>query len=61
MAYARVRSRHKARACEGCPELGTDGVCSGFQLQAAAMRAYDERCAGLLGADVFVPPIPGGR
>lgn len=61
VAYARARSGRKARACDGCPELGTDGVCSGFQLQAAAMRAYDVRCAALLGAGGSVPPIPGGR
>jgi hypothetical protein len=61
VVYARARSRRKARACEGCPELATAGVCSGFQLQAVAMRAYDERCAAELGASGFVPTLPGRR
>ena len=37
------------------------GVCSGFQRQAVAMRAYDERCAAELGASGFVPPLPSRR
>lgn len=61
VAYARARSGIKARACDGCPELGAECVCSGFRLQAAAMRAYDERCTAELGARGFVPTLPGRR
>jgi hypothetical protein len=31
----------KLRACDGCPELGREEICSGFCRQAARVRAYE--------------------
>ena len=39
--FARVRARVQARACDGCPELGAAGVCSGYALQAQCVRALE--------------------
>jgi hypothetical protein len=39
-AFARARRRVKARDCDGCPELGRPGVCSGYARQADAVRGY---------------------
>ena len=33
--------RAKRNACEGCPELGTGDVCSGFRHQLPHIRAYE--------------------
>lgn len=38
--YFRLRENRKRNLCHGCPELGTGKVCSGYQRQAAAIRAY---------------------
>lgn len=40
-AFVPVRARLQARACEACPELGAGGVCSGYALQAACVRAIE--------------------
>lgn len=36
--YRQARRQVQARRCDGCPELGR-GICSGYALQAQAMRA----------------------
>lgn len=44
VAYAVIRRQRMARrttACDGCPELGRGGVCSGFAPQAQASRRLD--------------------
>jgi hypothetical protein len=41
--YARQRRLIRAHACDGCPELGVAGICSGYVLQAACMRAAEQR------------------
>jgi hypothetical protein len=38
--FARSRRRVKAHDCDGCPELGCPGVCSGYAQQAQAIRGY---------------------
>lgn len=57
--FARVRARLQARACDGCPELGAGGVCSGYALQAACVRALEAQ----IERDLAVPlagegPLP---
>lgn len=42
LAYARARRQARPHICAGCPELGQPGVCSGYALQAQALRAYEE-------------------
>ena len=46
--YSRVRSAGKPRKCEGCPEFANGGVCSGYQKQTAALRAYEEAATELV-------------
>lgn len=36
-----ARAKAKATACDGCPELESTTVCSGFAQQAVALRAYE--------------------
>lgn len=38
--FARFRRRVKTHDCDGCPELGCPGVCSGYAQQAQAIRGY---------------------
>jgi hypothetical protein len=40
-AFVPLRARLQARACDGCPELGAGGVCSGYALHAASVRAIE--------------------
>lgn len=57
--FARVRRRVQARACDGCPELGRVGVCSGYALQASCLRALEARLERDLGAPLAgAGPLP---
>jgi hypothetical protein len=47
--YVPVRARVQARACDGCPEFGAAGVCSGYALQAACVRSLEARIERDLG------------
>jgi len=38
--FTRTRQQVKAHDCDGCPELGYPGVCSGYARQAEAIRGY---------------------
>ena len=40
--YVAQRRRRLRRACDGCPELGAGEICSGFSLQAACARRFEE-------------------
>ena len=35
------RAASKATACDGCPELQEEGICSGYAQQAVSLRAYE--------------------
>lgn len=39
--YINRRKVRKAEACEGCAELTSGGVCSGFELQAEKLRELE--------------------
>jgi len=41
------RAKSKATACNGCPELHADGICSGFAQQAVSLRAYERDASEL--------------
>ena len=43
IGYAWRRARQVVERCDGCPELDSQGVCSGFRPQAEAWRAHEER------------------
>ena len=47
-AYFQTRKRRRLRACEGCPELDGERVCSGFSLQVARIRCYEEAATDLV-------------
>ena len=47
--FVRARTRVAARSCDGCPELGKRGVCSGYALQVACMRAFEREVEAELG------------
>lgn len=36
-----ARAKAKATACDGCPELDIEGICSGYAQQAVSLRAYE--------------------
>jgi hypothetical protein len=55
--YVRVRAKLKREACEGCPELGAPGVCSGYARQAEAVRAWRDRVEEELNREGAPPPI----
>jgi hypothetical protein len=50
--YSRARAQLAVQRCEGCPELGRRGVCSGFALQAACARALEADLEARLGASL---------
>lgn len=43
----RARAKAKAKACEGCPELELDRVCSGYSQQLVSLRAYERQASEL--------------
>lgn len=45
LVYSRVRRRQRAHMCDGCPELGAGGVCSGYAVQAQHIRRYEDAMA----------------
>ena len=47
--FARSRRSIQARSCDGCPELGARGVCSGYALQAACIRSLEAQIEEDLG------------
>jgi len=52
--YATSLHAYKAQkhhACDGCPELGRDQVCSGFRRQVVLIRAYERAADRYLGYD----------
>ncbi len=57
--YRKKRGAKKSHACDGCPELrsGQAHVCSGYQMQAARLRRYEEEATALLMSGQFVPDV----
>lgn len=41
------RAAAKATACDGCPELTSEGICSGYAQQAVSLRAYERDASEL--------------
>lgn len=41
--YLTLRRRRRMQSCAGCPELGGQRICSGFQFQAECLRAYEQK------------------
>jgi hypothetical protein len=54
--YFRAREGRKALACDGCAEIGSGRVCSGFAEQAAHLRDYEREATELVVASGYVPP-----
>ncbi len=52
LVFSRVRRRHRTHACDGCPELGRRGVCSGFRRQAVHVRAYEDLLTRRIAPDI---------
>ena len=50
-----ARAQAKAHACDGCPELDGQVICSGFAQQAVALRAYEQQ-ASELAMRTYRPP-----
>lgn len=42
-----ARANAKASACDGCPELHAEGICSGYSQQAVSLRAYEHAASEL--------------
>ena len=42
------RAKRKLHDCDGCPELKSESICSGFQAQAQASRLYEEQASTLV-------------
>lgn len=53
--YFRLRKIRKLCECDGCPELGSGDICSGFALQAGHVRRYESEATDLLLHSGFVP------
>ncbi|MFC1653116.1 hypothetical protein ACFL3F_05290 [Planctomycetota bacterium] len=46
--YFKMRQRRRALACNDCPEYKQSGICTGCQIQAEAVRAYEAEATQLL-------------
>ncbi len=46
--YFYQRKMRKLHACDGCPELNSSKICSGFEQQAAAIRLYEIEATDLI-------------
>jgi len=55
--YFRVRGGRKSSACDGCPELGCDGFCSGYQLQADLIRKFEDEASTLASLTMTELPV----
>jgi hypothetical protein len=49
-AYFKLRKRRKLKECDGCPELGQQGICSGFERQADHARRFERGATDLVTA-----------
>lgn len=56
--YFRLRHARRLAACNGCPELNGDGVCSGFARQAESVRTYERKATEMLYRST---PLPSRR
>ncbi len=52
VVFSRVRRRQRVHMCDGCPELGADGVCSGYAVQAGYLRRYEDAMAARVGPSI---------
>lgn len=55
--YKRIRGRRRERTCNGCPQLTGDNICTGYALQAASARRYEEQATAFLLATGYVPAV----
>ena len=55
-AFGWKRPSLRARACEGCEELGRSAVCSGYTHQASCIRRYEEAMSRVLEVRISAPP-----
>ena len=46
VGYAKLRAPDRLHKCASCPELGA-GICSGYSVQAEAVRAWEDRASEL--------------
>lgn len=53
--YFKLRRTRKLRECDGCLELGSGEICSGFAYQAGHVRRFESEAADLLSNSGFVP------
>ena len=51
-AYSRLRLKHRAAACQTCPELNQGRICSGYRRQAVYIRRYQDEMAVYLEAEI---------
>ncbi len=54
--YFHHRHHRQIHACDGCPELGKPGACSGFTMQAARIRRYEDQASRFLMTSLPVSP-----
>ncbi len=56
LVFAAKRRAARVRLCDGCPELGQPGVCSGYARQATYLRRYEDvmtaRLSHAIGAEL---------
>ena len=60
--YLALRRGRRLASCDGCLELGSHGICSGYRWQAQCTRAYEEKAtAWLLGHETGCPVGTGAE
>lgn len=60
VGYQRSRRRVLACACEGCLELDSGRICSGFRLQSERILACEPLATELVMRSGCFPPLPAG-
>lgn len=53
--YYRQRAKRKIEFCSTCAEHATAGICSGYQLQAASIREYEQEATDFILRTGYTP------
>ncbi len=59
--YLNLRRQRRLESCAGCPELGMESVCSGYQIQADHLRSYEQEATEWVMAHETPGPFAEGQ
>lgn len=58
--FVKLRAETKLTSCNGCIELNTGGICSGYIIQSEYIRKFEEEATNYLMSISYIPKIKKG-